>query len=102
MGEPTLDNRVHVLETKHQEVERRQREYEQRQLLLEQLVSRLSENTAVMNSTLATLTDSILPSYQKLRERVDNNAFAVKIVSWVAGVVVTGLILTSISRIFGG
>lgn len=84
-----LGSRVYVLESKQEEFDRRQREQEERQRVQEELINRLANNTAVMNSTLQMLTDKVLPKVEEMDRKVELNTMITKAAMWISGSIIT-------------
>lgn len=89
MPDRDLGSRVYVLESKQEEFDRRQREQEERQRIQEDLINKLANNTAVMNSTLEMLTNKVLPKVDEIEQKVVTNTMITKAAMWVFGALTT-------------
>ena len=89
VAERDLGSRVYVLESKQDEFDRRQREQEDRQRVQEDLINKIANNTAVMNSTLEMLTNKVLPKVEEMERRVVANTLVTKSALWLVGVIIT-------------
>lgn len=89
MPDRDLGSRVYVLESKQEEFDRRQREQEERQRIQEDLINKLANNTAVMNSTLEMLTNKVLPKVDEIEQKVVTNTMITKAAMWMCGALIT-------------
>lgn len=89
MPDRDLGSRVYVLESKQEEFDRRQREQEDRQRIQEDLINKIANNTAVMNSTLEMLTDKIIPEMEEMKQKVSVNTMITKASMWICGALIT-------------